>query len=76
MSLVCCTREPFISFANIKCLSTNFDGAILNILKESSFALVRTWKTFVSHAVAESIQIQMSMSRRIEKRNKWSLVRR
>ena len=24
MSMVCCKREPFISFAHIKCLSTNF----------------------------------------------------
>ena len=39
----------------------------LNIPKESSFDLVRTWKTVVSHAVSESIKIQMLMSKRIEK---------
>ena len=26
MSLLCCKREPFISFGNIKCLFTNFGG--------------------------------------------------
>ena len=42
-------------------------GQELNILKESSFALVRTWKTVFSHAVAESIKIQIWISKRIEK---------
>ena len=26
MSMMCCKREPFMSFGNIKCLSTNFVG--------------------------------------------------
>ena len=46
-----------------------FGGQELNILKESSFGLVRTWKTVVSHTVAESIKIQMSISKRIETKN-------
>ena len=44
MSMVCCKREPFISFGNIKCLLQIWWSQELNIRKEISVALFRTRK--------------------------------
>ena len=60
MSLMCCKREPFISFAHIKCLFTNFGGLkswifLKKVLPFSSFLGKRL------DAVAKSIKIVMSI---------------
>ena len=44
MSMMCCKREPFISFGNINVFLQIWWSQELNILQESSVALVRFWK--------------------------------
>ena len=44
MSMMCCKREPFISFGNINVFLQIWWSQELNILKESSVALDRYWK--------------------------------
>ena len=46
MSMMCCKREPFISFGNINVFLQIWWSQELNILKESSVALVRFWKVY------------------------------
>ena len=58
MSMMCCKREPFISFGNIKCLSTNFVGVTNWIFLKKILSLeIVIVKRPVRHAVVESLKI-------------------
>ena len=74
MSLMCCKREPLISFGKMSFYKSWWSQE-LNILKESSVALVRTWKVSGRRGrIYQNSNVDIKPYRKTI--NKWSLVRK